>query len=241
MEAGRAVGFAGFLVGSCLLVAAACSCSSGGSGGESATDQRAAKQAEEALAKARVDSAEFARLQARALERERDKAADAAKLPVLKKRFVFRPDEIRGGGSYWHVNQAPDYLRNHCCLHAAVGSSGNCYLATHYAGDDWIFHTKLTVRIRDQVMESAEVPTYSKMNMQHNSGGTVWESILLVDGSDNGILSAIAEADNSVPIVVRFEGDQHQKTFRLADRDRAAIKDSYELARILEGRPRRGL
>lgn len=241
MDAGRTIGFSGRLVGLCLLAAAACSCTGGRSGDEPESAQAATRRAEEELAKARADSAEFARLRARAAEREKARAADAARLPVLKRRFVFEPDEIRGGGWYTHVNQTPDNSWNRCYLGAPVTSEGQAYLRSRYYGDDWIFHTKVAVRIGDRVMDSREVPSYSELSNYFNSGGSVWETITFVGELDGGILAAIVSSDNATPITVRLEGGQGNRTFKLSDRDRAALKDSYELSRILQGRLAVGL
>lgn len=116
-------------------------------------------------------------------------------------------------------------------LDAPVNATGYTYLRTHYYGDDWIFHTRLVVRIGDNIIESAEIPTYSDDNNTHAGSGSIWESLDLTDDRDNGIFEAIANAE-AVPIMVRYEGE-HYHTYNLSARDRQALKDSYDLARLL--------
>lgn len=162
------------------------------------------------------------------------RAADKRRLAVLKKRFTFKADEVRGGGWYTHKNQTVDNSWSRNYLDAPVAADGHTYLRSNYHGEDWIFHTKVIVRVGDQVIESDEVSLSSPEHTTDNSGDSVWETIHFTQHRDNGILAAIAQSKQQ-RIIVRFEGDQYMKTFDLADGDRTAIRESYELSNLITG------
>lgn len=156
------------------------------------------------------------------------------RLEALKRRFVFKRDEIEGSGWYTHRSQTVDNSWNRTYLKVHVSEHGHAYLASEYTGDDWIFHERVVVRIADRILRSEVIPGYSDLNYRHNSGGTVWETLHFTGGKDNGIMAAIAEAGGQA-IRVRLEGDQYSKDFVLSARDQRAIQEGVELGRLLRG------
>jgi hypothetical protein len=152
-------------------------------------------------------------------------------LAALKKRFVFNPDKIRGGGAYVPRSQTADNSFDRSYLGAEVLDGGDVALKSHYTGEDWIFHTRVLARVGSQVIETADVPTYDALNNRYNGSGVVWEVILFTNGRDNGLLEAIATHPNDT-IRVRMIGES-MKEFILSARDKNAIRDSYELAQLL--------
>jgi hypothetical protein len=159
--------------------------------------------------------------------------ADRNRLEVLKTKFNYKYDEFNGIGWYTNKNQTAANSFNRKLLKVLVNSSGYAYLEDQYYGDDWIFHTRVKVIINDKIYESADIPTYDENNNEFNGSGSVWEEISYTTNRDNGIIKAIAESDDSA-IKVRFVGRQSISDFTLANVDRQAIKDAYELSELIK-------
>ena len=155
---------------------------------------------------------------------------DKARLEVLKKNFDYKYDEFEKNGWYTDKNQEDIYDKTY--LGVNVDSSGNAYLVSYHLGKDWIFHTKVQVKIGDAIYETYDVPTYDKNNIEQSHGGYVQEVILYTNG-DNGIIKAIAESGDT-PIKVRFSGSENIQDIILSKTDQQAIKDSYELSQLLK-------
>lgn len=162
-----------------------------------------------------------------------DSAAAVARIRTLQAKFRFSPDSIEGGGWYRPKSESADNSWNRTFLGIWVAANGRTYLESHFYGDSWIFHDHIVVRLGDQVLRSEVIPSYSDLNSRHNSSGSVWETLSFTGGKDNGILNAIAEAPDSMPIRVRLEGDDRMREFVLAKRDRIAIQEGDELGALL--------
>ena len=164
-----------------------------------------------------------------AVSRERDRR----ELATLKARFIFERDEIHPDkGWYTHRSQTVSNSYNRTYLDAPVNAAGFVYLRSHYYGDDWIFHTKVIVRVGDRALESNEVPSYDPSNETSNSSGSVWETVSFNNRPDGGILDALAQATVRDTVIVRLEG-KYAKTFRLSARDKIAIAESVRLAHLI--------
>lgn len=160
--------------------------------------------------------------------------ADALRrLAVLKRRFIFHPDSMYGGGWYEHRDQAADNSWNRSYLSVGVWDNGAIALESHYYGEDWISQKQIVVRIGDEILTSEEIPPYDPAVHHSNSGDAVWETIYFTNRRDNGIIDSIA-SHVVFPIRVRMTGDQGYHEFMLSARDKLAIRDSYELSRALE-------
>lgn len=161
-----------------------------------------------------------------------------AELAKLKAHFIFKRDEIHPeNGWYTHRNQTSGNSYNRTYLDAPVNASGFVYLRSNYYGSDWIFHTKVLVRVGNRALESNEVPGYDPSNETDNSGGSVWETVSFNKHPDGGILNALAQANTNDTVIVRLEG-KYAKTFRLSARDRIAIVESVRLAELIRAFPR---
>jgi hypothetical protein len=152
-------------------------------------------------------------------------------LVTMKKRFVFDPDRIRGGGVYIPRSQTSGNSFSRSYLGAEVMDDGDVALESHYAGHAGISHTRVRAKVGSQVIETADVPANDPMNRRYSSSGLVWEAITFVHGRDNGLLEAIATHPNA-PVRIRMIGEKI-KEFILSARDKNAIRDSYELAHLL--------
>lgn len=170
-------------------------------------------------------------------KRAADSAAAAARYATIRKQFTFRADEVEGGGWYTAKSQSVDNTWNRTYLSINVAWNGRTYLASHYYGDDWIFHESIIVRIGDAVLRSVPIPSYDDSNVRHNSGGSVWETLHLTGDRDAGILDAIVKAPDDAVIRVRLDGDQRQRDFTLAARDRSAIRAGVEMGKLLTDWP----
>ena len=163
-----------------------------------------------------------------------DSAALRQRHSELSRKFRFDPDEVQGGGWYRHVNDG-SVLRTG--LRVPVKHDGFTYLMARYYGDDWLFFDHLIVRIGEQVLRTTPQPTYSENLERDNSGGSVWETLHLIGGIDNGIYSAIANASERDTVRVRFEGDQYYRDIRLTRADINRIKESREFGELLARHP----
>ena len=160
-------------------------------------------------------------------------AADKARLVELKTKFTYKYDEFEKKGWYVAKSQSVDNTWDKEVLAVNVNNIGYAYLSDQYYGDDWIFHTRVEVKIGDTVYKSEDIPSFDSNNNRHNSGGSVWESISYTSDKDNGIVKAIAESGDAV-VKVRFTGDEGVYDFTLSKRDQQAIKDAYELSNLIK-------
>ena len=158
--------------------------------------------------------------------------ADKARLAELKKKFNYKYDEFQEKGWYEAKTQTVANTFDKKMLKVNVNNVGFAYLSDQYYADSWLFHTRLEVKIGDTLYKTDDVETYDPNNQTNNSGGSIWEFIDYTAGKDNGIIKAIAES-GTAPIRVRFAGGQSVDDITLAERDRQAIKDAYELSNLI--------
>jgi hypothetical protein len=159
--------------------------------------------------------------------------ADKERLTVLKKNFNYKYDEFEKNGWYLNKNQTVENSYDRSLLKVNVDSSGYAYLEDQYYGNDWIFHTRVEVLVGDNKYVSDDISISDKNNDRANSSGKVWEDISYTIYRDNGIIKAIAESSD-IPIKVRFTGGEGVKDITLLQKDRQAIKDSYELSELIK-------
>ncbi len=159
--------------------------------------------------------------------------ANKKELTELKNKFSYEYDEFDKIGWYKAKTQVVDHTWDENLLKVYVNNTGYCYLADQYYGDNWIFHTRVEVKIGDTIYKSEDIPSYDPNNKHENSSGSVWETISYTKGKDNGIIKAIAESGDAT-IRVRFTGDQMSRDFTLSKRDQQAIKDAYRLSELLK-------
>lgn len=152
-----------------------------------------------------------------------------ARMELLKKNFKYKYDEFKKIGFYSHKNQ----YTNRKCLITTINSEGYIYLTSLYHADNWIFHTRIEVKIGDQIYKSGEVPTYNEDNITQNDGGYVWEQVRYMNEIDNGIIKAISESGKN-EIKVRFIGGKFHNDITLNKKDKQAIIDSYELSQLIK-------
>ena len=132
-------------------------------------------------------------------------------------------------------------------IEPVVSSSGTLYLRSVFRNDDWIYHDQIVVRIGDREIESSQIPASDRRNTrrvtQEATSETrearrttqkryVSEMILFTNGSDNGILAAIA-ANSSQAIELKFVGRELSHTQPISDDDKKRIAAGVELARLL--------
>ncbi|MEZ4211121.1 MAG: hypothetical protein R3B39_02435 [Candidatus Paceibacterota bacterium] len=159
--------------------------------------------------------------------------ANKARLEELKKNFTYKYDEFNNIGWYTHKNQLAENSYNRRLIKVPVNNRGYGYLESQYYGENWIFHTRVEVKVGELVLKSQEVPTYDPDNATQNSGGSVWEVVSFTGNKDNGIIQAIASSGD-LDVRVRFSGDQKNSDFTLTKKDQQAIKDSYELMTLIK-------
>jgi hypothetical protein len=159
--------------------------------------------------------------------------ADKKKLSELKTKFNYEYDEFENKGWYFHKTQIVQNTFDKKVLKVYVNNVGYAYLMDQYYADDWLFHTRLEVKIGDNLYKTEDIPTYDSNNSTEIGSGSIWENVSYTAGRDNGIIKAIAQS-GTTPIKVRFTGDRGVYDMTLSDRDRQAIKDSYELSELIK-------
>jgi hypothetical protein len=159
-------------------------------------------------------------------------------LEKLKQNFIFESDEFKGGGWYTHKNQTVDKTYNRTYLGTQVSADGYIYLSSHYydsssryLSSHWIFHKKVLVKIGATVLETDEISALSNDQSRDYGSGSIWEVNHYTKNRDNGIIKLIAE-NYDKEIKVRFVG-KYDIDIVLADQDKVAIKESYELSELL--------
>ena len=101
----------------------------------------------------------------------------------LKKKFIYEKDEFRDIGFYTHRNWGK-YRPNRKTLTTGLNSHGYVYLVSRYYADDWLFHTKINVKIGDKVLSSPTVETFDDNHVTDNEGGKIWERVTYPDAKD---------------------------------------------------------
>lgn len=155
------------------------------------------------------------------------------RLVVLKKNFNYKYDEFEKKGWYTHKDQTVQNSYNRNYLGVMVNNVGYAYLESNYYGSSWIFHTGVEVKIGDTVHKTEDIPSYDKNNVRTVLSGDVSEIISYTSGKDNGVLQAIATSGENV-VRVRFSGNENIKDITLSQKDKQAIKDSYELFELIK-------
>jgi hypothetical protein len=164
------------------------------------------KERDDSITKLKRDSIEFVK--------RRNIEESKKRFEILKKNFVFKEDEFKNIGWYIHKSQTVSNSWNRKCLKTHINSDGYIYLEDQYYSDDWIFHSRIEVKIGGEIFRSEDIPTYSEYNKTENSSGSVWENISYIDGQDNGIIKCISENVDQ-EIKVRFIGKQYYSDFVL--------------------------
>lgn len=166
-------------------------------------------------------------------QKKKDKELAKKELPKMESKFYKNTDEINGNTWYTHKRFTNSYP-NRKTLVASVHSSGLIFLKSNYYSSDWIFHTKIQVKVGEKVFETKEVKSYDDDNYTFNTGGDVWELVTFDEGNEG--LDIIKSISNNIDkkVYVRFTGDKVYDETNLNDKDKIAIKESYELYKLLK-------
>src|SRR5215211_6742393 len=170
----------------------------------------------------------------------------AGRIEQLASLFDFEKDGDTGEG--WYSVKDPiagSLVRKR--IEPFIHSSGRISLRSVFRNEDWIYHDQIVVRIGDREVESSQIPASDRRNTrrvtQEATSETrdarrttqkryVSEMILFTNGSDNGILAAIA-ANPSQAIELKFVGRELSHTQPISDDDKKRIAAGVELARLL--------
>jgi len=161
-------------------------------------------------------------------------SADSIRFNELVKNFEHDIDEFDESREYYSHKFEMDNLLV-CCLNLEVRGNGTYYLRDTYYGDDWCFHTNIEVKVGTKVFKSATVELNDDLNYTHYYGGSVWEKISYLGEKDNGIIEAIVNSSDGAKILLRFNGEYYHD-IELTQKNIKALKESYELAQILQRR-----
>ncbi|HUQ81052.1 MAG TPA: hypothetical protein VM076_07945 [Gemmatimonadaceae bacterium] len=176
-------------------------------------------------------------------------ATSAARIEQLAGLFDFEKDGDTGEG--WYSVKDPiagSLVRKR--IEPFIHSSGRISLRSVFRNEDWIYHDQIVVRIADTEIASERIPGTDRRNTrrvtqkeeydQRNDRRVtrkryISETILFTNGSDNGILAAIAR-DPSQPVELRFAGRELSHSETMSDDDKRRIAAGVELARLLRER-----
>lgn len=139
-------------------------------------------------------------------------------------------DEFKNITFYQHKSTGKNWP-NRKTIYAECNSKGFYYLRSNYYSDDWLFHSRIQVKIGDQVIESEDIPSYSEGSRTENEGGNIWENVTYHE-LGQAIVAAIAK-DPGQRVVVRFIGREYHHDETLTASSKNAIKDIYDLARTI--------
>jgi len=152
------------------------------------------------------------------------------KITNLKRKFLYQKDEFENIGFYTHKRFGKNWA-NRKTLTVGLNSTGYIYLKSNYYSTDWLFHNKVLVKIGENKYETATVERYKDNSRTSNSGGHIWEVITYEN--EERIIGYIANRFNE-KISIRFVGSKYHDDAVLSYKDKIAIKESYELAELLE-------
>lgn len=176
-----------------------------------------------------IDPQEQARLDSISAE---EKKQALKELAVLKKKFIFEGDDFSNGGWYYHKRWGKNWPHRNTLM-AHVNSYGYSYLISNYWADDWLFHTKVQIKIGDYIHKTAEIPKFDKNNHTEVVSGGLYEVLYFTEDRDYGAMQLIARGTDK-PIKVRLQGEQYYKDYTLSSADKKAIKECYELANLIQ-------
>lgn len=154
------------------------------------------------------------------------------KLEKQKKKFFFEKNEFTGGGIYTYITDNYNSLGD-STLSLPVYADGRSYLTSTYYGRDWLFHTKVMVRVGNIIKETEEIPIYSDNHSTANSSDLAIEINTYRGHNGNEIIKLIAE-NYDKEIKVRFVG-KYYIDIKLSNHDKTGIKESHELSKLLKG------
>lgn len=183
---------------------------------------------------------------------EKPAPTPAGRIEQLAGMFEFQKDGETGEG--WYAVKDPIAGVNvRKRIEPFVHSSGRIVLRSIYRDEDWIYHDRVIVTVGGREYASERIPITDRRNsrrviqkeeLEKRNSRTnrrvaqkqfIGEQILFTNGSDNGILAAIAR-DSSQPIEVQFVGRDLVHRQIMSDDDKKRIAAGVELARLLRER-----
>ena len=151
----------------------------------------------------------------------------------LKDRFKFTYDEFKKTGKYEHTRWEGISFASRS-LKCVVISTGDAYAVSSYSGSSWLFHTKVAALIDGDVYETEEQSTLAGTVVRDISGKYVSETVYYPNSES--FIGKIAENKDKV-IKIRLYGSKAYKEEVLADKDKQAFFDCWELAKMLKQKP----
>lgn len=179
------------------------------------------------------DPAEEARrkkeLESVRIEDSTNKVKAKNEIEKLTANFIVEKDDFDNTVRYYHKAWGTTWPhRKTLCM--VVFSDGSYYLISNYWNDSWIFHTRVQVKVGDEVYTSPTIESFSKLNIHEVVSGGIYERIIFTDAPDV-VMPVAAAGDKTVK--VRFEGGQYYDDAVLSDKDKKAISDCLDLANAI--------
>jgi hypothetical protein len=156
---------------------------------------------------------------------------DDSKLKNLIKSFKSKLDDFSNITWYTHKNFPLSFTG----LSAVTNDQGHSYLISNFHSENWLFHTSIMVKIGDNIFESEDIPTYDKRNI-HDNYTTIWETVSFTNDS---LLFKMIAFNVGKKIKVRLNGQQYYHEYILNDKLKLAIRDTYDLGKLLERKGRK--
>lgn len=144
----------------------------------------------------------------------------------LKAKFTF--NEEAGWYYHNHWNQRAPKRRT---LTADVNKTGYYFIASVFYANDGINHTQVETTIGEQKIKTEAIPQSANENTSMESEDRIFEIINYTNYRDNGLLEAIANAEEEIS--VRFIGPDSYSDAELPASDQRALKDCYQLSLVL--------
>jgi hypothetical protein len=153
-------------------------------------------------------------------------------LQDIKARFSYNYDEFRNIGFY--TPKTHKLWPSRSALYAYCNTEKNLFLVSHYFTSKWLFHEKVIVMIDTVKYYSPEVSGLSKSNKREVSGGFLYENVTYSGAND--IIQAVAE-NYTKEIKVRFVGAEYNSDLTLSQKDKEAIRDTWNLLAVMDSIP----
>lgn len=143
--------------------------------------------------------------------------------------FRYAPDRINDWGRFSHRALPTTMWRRGLSLE--VFPDGEVVLLSSYTGDDWLFHTSVTVRAGDRTATTQIVETHDPQHYTEVSGGTIAEHIRFTGGRGREVIDLLRDSTTKRAIV-RFNGRQYYNDATMTEGQLRAFRETLRFAEL---------
>lgn len=149
--------------------------------------------------------------------------------PLMKQFYI--EDETLEIPVLIHKKQATSSSFDRCYLRAHTDKNGTFYISSHYTGERHIWHNQIKIEVDDIYAITDSISSDAFIHSFEEDGQT-WEIVKFKHGSDNGTANLIANSTDK-RIVITFIGPRSKYRTIMAETDKIAFRDTYNLSIML--------